>query len=134
MPHFLGLSLVAALLLLGGTGCKKETSTSANIKPTGVYALVSVDGKSVPCTLNHDGAALTLKSGSFTFNADSNCSSVINFSLPEKEGMNREVKATYTQQGADITMQWEGAGVTMGNVNGNTFTMTNEGMVFAYRK
>jgi hypothetical protein len=134
MPHFLGLSLVAALLLLGGTGCKKETSTSANIKPTGVYALVSVDGKSVPCTLNHDGAALTLKSGSFTFNADSNCSSVINFSLPEKEDMNREVKAIYTQQGADITMQWEGADVTMGNVNGNTFTMTNEGMVFAYRK
>jgi hypothetical protein len=48
--------------------------------------------------------------------------------------MSREVKATYTRQGTQITMQWEGAGMTMGNVSGNTFTMTNEGMVFAYRK
>jgi hypothetical protein len=134
MPHFLGLSLVAALLLLGGTGCKKETSTSANIDPTGVYALVSVDGKSLPCSLTHEGAAPTIKSGVFTIKADSNCSSVITFSLPEKEDMSREVKATYTRQGTQITMQWEGAGATMGNVSGNTFTMTNEGMVFAYRK
>jgi hypothetical protein len=31
-------------------------------------------------------------------------------------------------------MQWEGAGTTLGSINGNTFAMTNEGMVFAYRK
>jgi hypothetical protein len=31
-------------------------------------------------------------------------------------------------------MQWEGAGTTVGTVEGNDFTMNNEGMVFVYRK
>ena len=134
MPHFLGLCLISAFLVLAGTGCKKEAGSNANIDPTGVYALVSVDGKSLPCSLNHEGATPTIKSGVFTINADSNCVSQITFFVPMKGDRSREVKATYTRQGTEITMQWEGAGTTMGNVNGNTFTMTNEGMVFAYRK
>lgn len=134
MPHFLGLCFISAFLMLAWTGCKNEAGSNASIDPTGVYALVSVDGKSLPCSLAHEGAALTIKSGVFTINADSNCSSQITFSVPTRGDMSREVKATYTRQGAELTMQWEGAGMTMGNVNGNTFTMTNEGMVFAYRK
>ena len=31
-------------------------------------------------------------------------------------------------------MQWQGAGVTIGTVEGDTFTMENEGQVFLYRK
>jgi hypothetical protein len=134
MPHFLGLCFISAFLMLAWTGCKNEAGSNASIDPTGVYALVSVDGKSLPCSLSHEGAALTIKSGVFTIKADSNCSSQIIFSVPTRGDMSREVKATYTRQGAELTMQWEGAGMTMGNVNGNTFTMTNEGMVFAYRK
>jgi hypothetical protein len=134
MPHFLGLCLISAFLMLAWTGCKNEAGSNANIDPTGVYALVSVDGKSLPCSLAHEGAVLTIKSGVFTIKADSNCSSQITFSVPTRGDMSREVKATYTRQGAELTMQWEGAGMTMGNVNGNTFTMTNEGMVYAYRK
>ena len=134
MPHFLGLCLISAFLMLAWTGCKNEAGSNANIDPTGVYALVSVDGKSLPCSLTHEGAVPTIKSGVFTIKADSNCSSQITFSVPTRGDMSREVKATYTRQGTQITMQWEGAGMTMGNVSGNTFTMTNEGMVFAYRK
>ena len=132
--RFLELCLLSACLILAGTGCKNEAGGNANIDPTGVYALVSVDGKSLPCELNHEGGAPTIKSGVFTIKADSNCVSQITFSVPTRGDMSREVKATYTRQGTELTMQWEGAGMTMGNVNGNTFTMTNEGMVFAYRK
>jgi hypothetical protein len=135
MPHFLGLCLISAFLVLAWTGCKKnEAGSNANIDPTGVYALVSVDGKSLPCSLTHEGAVLTVKSGVFTIKADGNCSSQITGSVPTKGDVSREVKATYTCQGATLTMQWEGAGMTMGSVNGNTFAMTNEGMVFAYQK
>jgi hypothetical protein len=134
MSHFLGPCLISAFLVLAGTGCKSETSSNANLDPTGVYALVSVDGKSLPCSLFHEGASPTIKSGVFTIKADGNCSSQITFSMPERGDMSREVKATYTSQGAELTMQWEGAGMTMGHVNGNTFIMTNEGTVFAYRK
>jgi len=134
MPRFPGLCLISALLLLAWTGCKNEAASNANLAPTGVYALVSVDGKNLPCSLAHEGAALTIQSGVFTILADSNCSSQITFSVPTRGDMSREVKATYTRLGAELTMQWEGAGMTVGTVNGNTFTMTNEGMVFAYRK
>jgi hypothetical protein len=126
--------MISAFLVLAGTGCKNEATGDANLDPTGVYALVSVDGKNLPCSLSHEGASPTIKSGVFTIKADGHCSSLITFSLPERGDMSREVKATYTSRGAELTMQWEGAGMTMGNVNGNTFTMTNEGIVFAYRK
>jgi hypothetical protein len=132
--HFLGLCLMAALLMPAWTGCKPETHVTADINPAGVYTLVSVDGKSLPCNLAHEGAAMTIKSGVFTINADGSCRSQITFSVPSRGDMSREVKATYTRQGAELTMQWEGAGMTTGNINGNTFTMTNEGMVFSYRK
>ncbi len=132
--HFAGLCLLSALLMLAGTGCKNKAGHNANLDPTGVYALVSVDGKNVPCDLAHEGVTLTIKSGVFTINADGTCRSQMAFSVPARGDASREVKAAYTRQGAELTMQWEGAGMTMGNVNGNTFTMTNEGTVFAYRK
>lgn len=134
MRHFLGPCLFLTCLMLAGTGCKNEAGSNTRIDPTGVYALVSVDGKNIPCDLGHEGVALTIKSGVFTINADGTCHSQMAFTVPGRGDMNREVKATYTRQGADLTMQWEGAGMTMGHVDGSAFTMTNEGMVFAYRK
>jgi hypothetical protein len=54
--------------------------------------------------------------------------------VPSRGDSAAEVKATYTRQGSTLTMQWEGAGTTTGTVQGDTFTMNNEGMAFAYRK
>jgi len=34
---------------------------------------------------------------------------------------------TVKREGAKLTMKWEGAGITMGSMEGNTFTMDNEG-------
>ena len=121
-------------MMLALTGCKPEAKVAADFDPTGSYSLRSVDGKNVPCSTTHEGVTLTIKSGVFTIDADGRCSSQITFSVPARGDMSREVKATYTRQGAELTMQWEGAGITMGNLNGNMFTMTNEGMVFQYGK
>ena len=73
-------------------------------------------------------------SGVFTINADGTCSSKIVFSMPSGGDSTREVKASYTRQGSTLTMKWEGAGMTTGTVTNNTFTMDNEGMIFAYRR
>jgi hypothetical protein len=134
MPHFLGLCLISAFLSLACAGCEKGAVKTANIDPTGVYALVSVNGKNLPCEVNHDGTVLTIKSGVFTIKADNNCSSLISCSVPSKGDISREVKAIYSCQGAELFMQWDEAGMTFGTVNGNTFTMTNEGMAYIYRK
>ena len=133
-PRILALGLLAVLTLLAVTGCQQETPPAAAREPSGVYNLVSVDGKNVPCNVTHEGVALTVKSGSFTLNADGTCRSLSTFAVPPNPDVHRDVKATYTRQGTELTMRWEGAGMTQGNLDGDTFTMNNEGMIFSYHK
>jgi hypothetical protein len=138
------LYLLPLLMVSVWVGCKPEAkptadttsvgTAAADINPVGTYNLVSVDGKKVPCTLQHEGQSPTINSGVFTINADRTCSSKVDFSLPSGGKTSREVKATYTREGSKLTMKWEGAGMTTGTIEGDTFTMNNEGMIFAYRK
>ena len=134
MRHSLPLCLLALFLVMVWAGCKQEAKVAAEINPVGNYALVSVDGNKVPCTVAHEGHTLTVKSGTFIINADGTCSSKMALSLPSGDNSSRVVKATYTRQGSKLNMRWEGAGTTTGTVDGDTFTMNNEGMILAYRK
>jgi|ERR1019366_3457595 hypothetical protein len=139
--HFLQLCLLPLLMVLVCAGCKQESkvaadtktvaAAAADINPVGTYALVTVDGNKVPCTVQHEGHTMTINSGSFIINAEGTCSSKM--SLEGRESA-IEVKATYTREGQKLTMKWQGAGMTIGTIEGNTFTMGNEGMVFVYKK
>lgn len=88
----------------------------------------------MPASVSHEGVALQVRSGTFTFKADGTCSTKTTFVPPLGSEVAREVSATYTKVGSKLTMQWQGAGTTTGTIEGNTFTMDNEGMVFAYKK
>jgi hypothetical protein len=141
--HPLQFWLLPLLMVMVLAGCKQDAKVAADTKdakvaadtnPAGTYALVSVDGNKVPCTVQHEGHTLGVKSGSFIINPDGTCSSKVVFSPPSGGDATREVKATYTREGPKLTMKWEGAGMTTGTVEGDTFTMNNEGMVFAYHK
>ena len=115
--------LIAALLFLL-PGCSIS----------GVYRLVSVNGNKVPARISHEGAVLEVRSGAFTIQADGKCISRMNFVPPSGKEATLERTATYTRDGAKLSMTWEGAGRTDGTVEGDTFTMNNEGMVFVFRK
>ena len=144
MRHLLRLCLLPLLMVVVWAGCKQDAkvaadtktvaATTTDINPVGTYALVTVDGNKVPCTLQHEGHTMTIKSGTFIINPDGTCSSKVVFSPPSGSDATREVKASYTRQGSKLTMKWERAGMTTGTVEGDTFTMNNEGMVFAFRK
>ena len=69
-----------------------------------------------------------------TLNADGTHSCVTTFKVPSGQVMNKEVGGTYTRDGSKFTMQWKGAGTTTATLEGNTFTMNNEGVLFAYQK
>lgn len=125
-------SLLAVGLLL--YGCKPDASVVQSADPTGLYSLVSVNGSQVPATIDHDGTALKVNSGTITINADGTCSTKTVFVPPSGTEVSREVSAIYTREGSKLTMQWKGAGATTGTIEGNTFTMNNEGMLFVYRK
>ncbi len=123
--------LTAGLLL---SGCKQEAKVAEGGDSTGVYTLITVNGNKVPGSVSHDGTALQVRSGTFTLNADGTCGTKTVFVPPSGSEVTREVNATYTKEGSKLTMQWKGAGITTGTIEGNTFTMDNEGMVFVYRK
>lgn len=142
--HLLQLWLIPLFIVMVCAGCKQEAKVAAESKtagtaapdttPGGTFTLVTVDGNKVPCTVQHEGHTLTVKSGTFIINPNGTCSSKVVFSPPTGADATREVKATYTQAGSKLTMKWEGAGVTSGTVEGDSFTMNNEGMIFAYHK
>ncbi|HEX4934851.1 MAG TPA: hypothetical protein VFV33_16790, partial [Gemmatimonadaceae bacterium] len=87
-----------------------------------------------PFTVTHEPPGVRVISGSFTFNADGTCSTSTVFVPPSGQAVNRQVAATWTRNGSALTMKWEGAGVTTGTVQGDTFTMDNEGQRFTYEK
>ncbi len=113
---------------------QKQPKTATAAEPAGVYALVSVNGKPVPASLDHEGATLQVRSGAFTINADGTCGSKMVFVPPSGTEVTREVGATYTRAGSKLTMKWKGAGMTTGTIEGSTFTMENEGMLLVYKK
>jgi uncharacterized lipoprotein YajG len=126
------ISLTAAGFLLTACAFRQGTAPAADI--TGTYALVSVNGKPLPASVAHGKDPLEVRSGNLTINSDGTCASTIVFVPPSGKEVTRNVTATYTREGSTLNMQWKGAGQTTGTVQGNTFTMHNEGMLFAYRK
>ena len=137
-PVTIGWNAVQWCLLLAVglclSACKQDAKVANGNDPTGGYTLVTVNGNTLPATVSHEGAALQIRSGTFTINADGTCSSKVVFASPSGAESSREVSATYTREGSRINMQWKGAGRTTGTIDGNTFAMDNEGMVFAYKK
>lgn len=131
------VALLAILLLLALTGCRNGATTTMTANapnPVGIYSLVSVDGKSLPCVLNHAGTTMTIQSGTFTITAEGRCVSSIKLSVTNNQAMTKVTRARYTQSGDELTMKWDRAGTTRGKVNDHSFTMTNENMIFAYQK
>ena len=101
----------------------------------GAYETISVNGIAVPGRIvNNQGMTLEFLEGSFVIRADGTCSSRSVFVMPWGEEVVREVDATWTREGGTLTMRWVGAGVTTAQVEGDTLTMDNVGMILAYRR
>lgn len=101
---------------------------------SGAYTLISVNGQRVPASVPHEGGMIQVRSGTFTITGDGKCSSRMTFVPPGRVEATLERKATYNREGPTLNMQWENAGDTTGTIKSDTFTMENEGMVFAYKK
>ena len=132
--RIIAISLLAFLLLcMLGRG-NAQTADKVATSPTGVYTLVSVDGKNVPCVINHDGRKMDVQSGTFTISTNGQITSVMTVSVADRKNIRVERGASYTVKNSELTMKWQNAGTTKGALAGRTFTMTNEGMAYVYRK
>lgn len=128
----MALIILAACVLM--PACAKQEIASGGADHTGEYVLVSVNGSDLPASVSHGSANVKVIAGTFEIRADGTCRSKTVFDPLTGSEIEREVAATYTRDGSKLTMKWEGAGMTVGTVEGNIFTMDNEGMVFVYRK
>lgn len=145
VPRCILCTLAVCVLLSGCRGAetpRAETPASSSAATdaaelpdiAGSYMLVSINGTNLPFTITHEGPGIQVTSGTFTIRPDGTCAGTSAFVMPSGEARSREVSATYTRDGFKLTIQWEGAGVTTGTIEGDTFTMENEGQVLLYRK
>ena len=109
MLRMCGLPLL--LLAMASAGCRQVEPVAADIDPLGVFALVSIDGKAVPCDLAHGGMSVPVRGGVFTIRADGTCISEMSLTAPGGRDVVVTRSATFTRQGPTLTMKWEGFGV-----------------------
>ncbi len=135
-PSCIVFSLCLALLGTGlcVSGCRQEPAQTKDAVPTGTYTLATIDGNKLPCKPAHEGGAPEVKSGSITLNPDGTFISTMSYGTPDGKTGSRDFSGTYTREHNLFTLQWKGAGTTTAELEGNTFTMNNEGMLLAYRK
>jgi hypothetical protein len=145
VPWCILCALTACVLLSGCRRAETPRPTTPAASPaaadaaklpdiTGSYTLVSINGTALPFTVTHEPPGVRVTSGTFTIRPDGTCAGGSAFVMPSGEAQTREVSATYTRDGSKLTIQWQGAGVTIGTVEGDTFTMENEGQLLLYRK
>ena len=132
--RIIAVGILAFMLLLALARVHAQTPGNAVASPAGVYKLMSVDGKNVPCAINHDGRKMDVQSGHFTITTNSRITSVMTISVGDRRDIRVERTATYTAKSGALTMKWQNAGTTKGQIVGQTFTMTNEGIAYVYQK
>ena len=133
-PRVIALGVLAILFLLALARASAQTAEKAIASPAGVYTLTSVDGKNVPCTIDHDGKKMEVQSGTFTVSTNGQITSVMTVSVGDRKNLRIERTATYTMKNSELTMKWQNAGMTKGRVAERTLITTNEGMAYVYQK
>lgn len=132
----LGLAALAALPL----ACETRLDSAPDGKAAaadvaGTYTLVTVDGHAIPYAPMHQGQrGPTIVSSTLTLNDGDRFESKMSYGKPDGGEFSRDFKGTYFQEGSGLILTWEGAGRTKATIDGDTFTMNNEGTPFVYKK
>jgi hypothetical protein len=114
--------------------CKPPPGTAESSDPTGTYTLITIDGHELPYAPSHEGEqGPEIVASTFTINADGTFLMKMNYKAGSRSS-SRDFTGTYTFENSTFRFEWDNAGVTSATLEGNTFTMNNEGILFAYRK
>jgi hypothetical protein len=124
--------MVVGLCLPAGRAASDKSQTSDH---QGIYTLVTIDGNKLPYAPPHEGGApqILVLAGTITLNADGTFASAMTYDLPAGV-TSQQFSGTYTRDGSRFSLRWKGAGTSAATLEGSTFTMDNEGSLFAYRK
>lgn len=131
------LIAVLALLLLPLSACGGD-STGPDNSFAGSYELRSIGGSPLPFTVIQVGAdRLEVVSGTLTINEDGTFSDRATFRITESGNVTTEQEAvagTYTRNNNAFTFSDTDGDVYSGSLQGNTMTVTVEGLILVYQK
>jgi hypothetical protein len=131
-PWRLCLTLGALALLL--PGCRPGGGAVQGSDAAETFTLATINGHELPFTPPHEGGAPEVRGGAITLKPDGSFTSSMTYGGPGGKQGSRDFSGTYTREGSKFKLRWKGAGLTTAILEGNTFTMDNEGVKFAYRK
>lgn len=115
-------------------GCANRGSVASEKALETEFILEAVNEIPLPAELDHGGTALIVSSGKMTFRKDGTCVSATVFAAKGGKEIHRTVEADYSVEGSTVKMNWKRAGKTQGTLEGDVFTMNNEGMIFKYHQ
>jgi hypothetical protein len=133
------LVVVLAPLALGSAPRLARAQASAGLP--GTYTLVTINGHALPyAPVDPDRPANappapTVVGGTFVVGPDSTFRMSMTYRVPSGDTgrvVQGEFHGTYARQGADWNFTWTGAGQTPVTLRGDTLTLNNVGMLFAY--
>ena len=126
-------SIVVALLLVATAACGKSSTAAKSGDELGTYALVSVNGKAVPCDYSEAGHTARITAGTLTMSAGGHIRIVSSFTV-SGQSQSTDVNGTYTRSGSNFTIHYSNGGANTGTLSGSTFTMHNEGVAWVYAR
>ena len=101
---------------------------------TGLYTLVSIDGRPLPYNPAHEVGAPEVIAGTLTFAGDGSFEMTMTFATEPNNPVSRSMKGSYTLEEGVLTLEWQGAGVTPATYDSDTIALVNEGLSFLYQR
>ena len=100
----------------------------------GRYVLITANGQSMPATiLTHDDVWVKIYAGELRLRKDGTCAGQTVFGPPDGSNpTTRNTTGTYNYVGNRFTMNWDGAGMTVGMLKDDTLTVDNAGDTLVY--
>ena len=130
--------LTLALPIIVLCGCSKSSSSGATgvtAAEVGVYSLQSLNSAPLPTSISEGGVPVEVTAGTLTLSAGNGLQISTTFrQTPGASPQTRVVSGKYQLTGTSLAFTYTNGGANSGTLNGTTIQMTNEGIVWAYRR
>lgn len=118
-------SFPVVVLALSALACGDDESPSgAEIDPVGVYALLSIDGSTLPTPITSDGVTVEVVSGQLSIVGNGTCAATID--VRPVGGGDVETLAntcTWTRSASQLQVTWTNGGTDAATLQGDRLTL-----------
>jgi hypothetical protein len=141
MVRRIGVAVAMLASLLGCASGRSGPSLTPSPAPSsdpptiegivGQYALVAIDGHSLPSAANR--SAWPVVAGTLTLQPNGTFRLETNYDAKSEGGKSSlQFSGTCYSAGTDVRMVWDGGGLTNLTLRGDTLVLNNEGTLYSY--